>query len=65
MTNQKQLESFTAYCKANPNERFWQALRNWSEASCIMYRSLESVDDKTGNLTFKDEDSFYWENKNN
>lgn len=26
----KLLESFIAYCKAHPDERFWQALRNWS-----------------------------------
>lgn len=24
---QVQLESFVIYCKANPRERFWQALR--------------------------------------
>jgi hypothetical protein len=28
--NSKTLESFVAYCKARPSERFWQALRNWS-----------------------------------
>jgi hypothetical protein len=33
--NQKQLESFTAYCKAYPDLRFWQALCNWSGAPKI------------------------------
>jgi len=28
--NSKALESFTAYCVANPDQRFWQALTNWS-----------------------------------
>lgn len=28
--NQKQLESFTTYCKEYPEQRFWQALRNWT-----------------------------------
>lgn len=29
-TEQEQmLESFTKYCKANPEQRFFQALRNW------------------------------------
>jgi hypothetical protein len=27
--NQKSLESFTKYCKENPEQRFFQALRNW------------------------------------
>jgi hypothetical protein len=24
------LANFVEYCKAHPNQRFWQALRNWS-----------------------------------
>jgi len=28
--NKTLLKSFTAYCNANPDQRFWQALRNWS-----------------------------------
>lgn len=24
------LTSFTAYCKENPSQRFWQALFNWA-----------------------------------
>jgi hypothetical protein len=24
------LESFSAYCQERPEQRFWQALRNWS-----------------------------------
>jgi hypothetical protein len=28
--NKEKLASFTAYCEAHPDERFWQALRNWS-----------------------------------
>lgn len=27
--NVKLLEMFTSYCKANPEQRFWQALCNW------------------------------------
>lgn len=29
--NSEQLASFVKYCTAHPTERFWQALRNWSE----------------------------------
>lgn len=28
--NKKRLDSFTEYCKHFPEQRFWQALRNWS-----------------------------------
>ena len=27
--NKKSLESFAKYCKENPEQRFFQALRNW------------------------------------
>ena len=27
--NKETLQSFVAYCEANPEQRFWQALRNW------------------------------------
>lgn len=30
MESRDLLEDFTAHCEANPTERFWQALRNWS-----------------------------------
>ncbi len=36
--NQEALESFTAYCKTHPNERFWQALCNWSKFQFILGR---------------------------
>lgn len=28
--NQTHLSSFTVYCRNHPEQRFWQALRNWS-----------------------------------
>lgn len=28
--NEETLKSFIAYCEANPEQRFWQALRNWA-----------------------------------
>jgi hypothetical protein len=27
--NQKVLNDFIKYCQENPNQRFWQALKNW------------------------------------
>lgn len=37
MKNKERLESFTKYCKEHPGERFWQALRNWSDYGFIFF----------------------------
>jgi hypothetical protein len=34
--NKAALASFTAYCEAHPQQRFWQALRNWSVYDSIV-----------------------------
>lgn len=44
------LESFTKYCREHPEYRFWQALRNWSNATFIKY-----VDQEMNEI-----DTFYW-----
>lgn len=50
--NIKTLEDLTSYCNLHPEERFWQALRNWVEADAVFLESDgESVD------------TFYWEEK--
>ena len=33
MKNKKLLDSFVKYCTGHPEERFWQALRNWARES--------------------------------
>lgn len=50
----KELESFTAYCKANPNQRFWQALGNWSQYNFI-YGSKELIQKEGLEDTFYNE----------
>ena len=40
---------FERYCKAHPEERFWQAIRNWSGAVDIIMDG---------------HDTFYFEDKN-
>jgi len=52
--NSEVLTSFTEYCKKNPEERFWQALRNWSNFSFVF------VSDSVGIV---EQDTFYWEGK--
>jgi hypothetical protein len=34
--NAEALASFVAYCEANPEQRFWQALRNWSRYDYVL-----------------------------
>jgi hypothetical protein len=54
--NSKVLASFTAYCKAHPQERFWQALRNWSGAYFILWNRDGRNDHDTFNWEGRDHD---------
>lgn len=49
------LDDFIAYCRKNPEQRFWQALRNWSGHNFILASKLNDGDG---------EDTFYWSDKN-
>jgi hypothetical protein len=55
MRSEPTLTEFVRYCQAHPNERFWQALRNWSEADFILYDNSAVTEPK---------DTFHWEGKN-
>ena len=52
--NLKTLIDFRDYCREHPEERFWQALRNWSGADFIL-RGSGPVDDMELHDTFYDE----------
>ena len=54
--NSEVLKDFVAYCKANPEQRFWQALRNWSGYNFIFAKDAKEYDDHGY-------DTFYWEGK--
>ena len=56
--NNKVLESFVQYCKENPKQRFWQALRNWSGFSFVWVSNDYILD---GDLR----DTFYFTRKVN
>lgn len=56
--NVEAVRSFTEFCKAHPDYRFWQALRNWSGARFIFARTYG--DCVGGNLI----DTFYLEGGN-
>ena len=52
--SEKKLNSFTKYCYSHPQERFWQALRNWAKVAYIV--KATDIEDNTklwcGNDTF-------------
>ena len=52
MTNKEVLNSFIKYCKENPNQRFWQALRNWSMFNFIWVSNSRSIDEHDLKDTF-------------
>jgi hypothetical protein len=54
--NSDLLQSFVAYCEAHPQERFWQALRNWCGWSFVL---LSSDTNHADNPDIQD--TFYWE----
>jgi hypothetical protein len=46
--NNELLESFTIFCKAYPEQRFWQALRNWSGNFFILINDGKETSDTFG-----------------
>lgn len=60
--NAKVLTDFVAFCQRNPEQRFWQALRNWSEMSFVL-----AVDNapfgSESNVSIIENDTFYWKGK--
>ncbi len=64
MKNQKLLESFVAYCKANPGCRFWQALRSWAEVDFILTHKGTMEPDLEEQIFLGElVDTFYFEEK--
>jgi hypothetical protein len=57
MKSYKLLESFVMYCTEHPEQRFWQALRNWSGDTYI-FRG-----DKLASEVQGGRDTFYFEEK--
>jgi len=53
--NNQKLEQFVKYCTEHPQERFWQALRNWAQINDGGGNYIA-----TGNDMKKLEDTFYW-----
>jgi hypothetical protein len=62
--NKEKLSSFSQYCIDNPDQRFWQALRNWnminnnSDEGFIL--TSEGLDQRDGSFV-RVRDTFYRE----
>lgn len=56
----KDLQSFIEYYHGNPDQRFWQALRNWSGWGYV-FVSKSSVEGKFLDEALLPVDTFYWE----
>lgn len=58
----KTKESFITYLMQHPQERFWQALRNWSGHPFILVGNGETAPGEDFGYGAV-EDTFYWENR--
>lgn len=54
--NKKLLDEFVEYCNKHPEQRFWQALRNWSGWGHILVCQKWGDNDT-------EQDTYYWEEK--
>lgn len=59
MKSKELLDSFNKYCNEHKEERFWQALRNWSGYSFIFGTKKDTVWAKDCINTTDLEDTFY------
>lgn len=61
---QKLLDSLSKYMALHPEERFWQALRNWSGESFVIVSSnfMDEGIELIGEIDLRD--TFYWKTKN-
>lgn len=57
------LSDFIEYCREHPDERFWQALRNWSGRSFI-FAFVNGSNFCCSQFFHTIEDTFYWEGRN-
>jgi len=62
--NVETLTDFVKYCEAHPEQRFWQALRNWNQLNHPEQSFILTCDIVQGEVKFFDhlEDTFFREN---
>lgn len=60
--NEETLKDFAEHCRIHPHQRFWQALRNWSNANFIL-TSTKGPHDLILPTSVVIEDTFHREGK--
>lgn len=60
--NKATLKAFITFCEANPELRFWQALREFCGANYILF--VDDIDHETGEVRIW-KDTFYLDGINN
>lgn len=63
MKNARQLLSFIAYCVEHPEERFWQALRNWSGYGFVLVANHRQSKGFTDTMYDNPRDTFSFERR--
>ncbi len=58
--SQKTKEAFIKYLEEHPEERFWQAVRNFSGYGFILARNYSDAENDVSTI-----DTFYWEENGN
>lgn len=65
--NSEVLESFVSYAKAHPEQRLWQALRNWAGVNFIYvseHQAQEFQNPEDAMTVYNNlQETFYWEGK--
>jgi hypothetical protein len=61
--NSKVLADFVKYCEAHPQQRFWQALRNWSGYHWVFVADSLGFNAREEEQASKPKDTFDWEGK--
>lgn len=59
MTRNEKILNFVTYCANHPEERFWQALRNWSGHNFILASSAKDWEEIADKKTLVD--TFHWQ----
>ena len=61
--NRAVLNDFIEHCVSHPDERFWQALRNWSDNHMILIFNASKLGGLPENQPENIKDTFYFEGK--
>lgn len=59
--NEEIKKAFIAYMEEHPDERFWQSIRNFSQADFVLVAEYPTKVEDSFELWVKPRDTFHWE----